>query len=171
MPPPQSSADAVAAPRSVVDECVAQRTAIYRTLVALTADPDLANDLAQEVVLRGIERADQYRGPAPVGAWLHRIAINAWTDHLRRRRIRRLIGLDRGEARDAPSRPTADPDDLLDVRAALSRLPARQRAAIVLRYYQDYDYASIGQALGVTAGSAGAILSRALDRLRSDLGG
>ena len=144
---------------------------MYRTLLALTGDPDLADDLAQEAVARGIERAAQYRGPAPVGAWVHRIALNAWRDHLRRQRIRRRIGLDRPEAAALPAAPEREPADLVDLRRALARLPPRQRAALVLRYYHEYDYAAIGEALGITAGSVGSLLSRALERLRAELGG
>lgn len=156
--------------RSVVDACVAERLPIYRTLLALTADPDLADELAQEAVARGIERADQYRGPAPVGAWMHRIALNLWRDHLRRARIRRWIGLDRPEVQAVPSNAPVDPVDVVDVRGALEKLPPRERAALVMRYYHGYDYAAVGAALGVTAGSAGAILSRAIAHLRAELG-
>jgi len=154
--------------RSVVDACVAERVAVYRTLLAVTGDPGLAEEIAQEAVARGIERAAQYRGPAPVGAWLHRIALNAWRDHLRRQRMRRWVGLDRAETVPAEDR-AATPADLVDMRRALERLPPRQRAALVLRYYHDYDYAAVGAALGITEGSAGALLSRALDRLRAEL--
>lgn len=171
---PEPGASQVAATHSaglsVVDACVAERVALFRTLLALTSDPDLADDLAQEAVARGIERADQYRGPAPVGAWMHRIALNLWRDHLRRTRIRRWVGLDRPEAQAVPSPDQVDPADLVDVRRALARLNPRERAALVLRYYHGYDYAAIGAALGVTAGSAGAILSRGIARLRAELG-
>jgi RNA polymerase sigma factor (sigma-70 family) len=153
--------------RSVVDACVAERVAVYRTLLAMTGDPGVAEEIAQEAVARGIERAAQYRGPAPVGAWLHRIALNAWRDQLRRQRLRRWVGLDRAEA--VPAEDPTTSADLVDMRRALARLPPRQRAALVLRYYHDYDYAAVGAALGVTEGSAGALLSRALDRLRSEL--
>ncbi len=159
-----------AARRSVGEACVAERTALYRTLLAVTGDPDLADDLAQEAVARGIERAAQYRGPAPVGAWLHRIALNAWRDHLRRRRLRRWIGLDRPDAVAAPDRRASDLAEAVDLRAALARLPERQRAAIVLRYYHEYDYAAIAEALGTTEGTVGSLLSRGLERLRNDLG-
>jgi RNA polymerase sigma factor (sigma-70 family) len=49
---------------------------------------------------------------------------------------------------------------------ALDVLPARQRAAVILRYYHDYDYATIAQILKTTSTNVGAMLSRALDRLR-----
>ena len=49
---------------------------------------------------------------------------------------------------------------------ALDVLPARQRAAVVLRYYHDYDYATIARILNTTSTNVGAMLSRALDRLK-----
>jgi RNA polymerase sigma factor (sigma-70 family) len=51
----------------------------------------------------------------------------------------------------------------------VAALPPRQRASLVLRYYHDYSYAAVGEALGITEGAAGALLSRALDRLRDEL--
>jgi RNA polymerase sigma factor (sigma-70 family) len=52
---------------------------------------------------------------------------------------------------------------------ALDTLPARHRAAVILRYYHDYDYAAIAHILGTTPTNVGAMLSRALDRLRVGL--
>jgi RNA polymerase sigma-70 factor (ECF subfamily) len=151
------------------DACAAERLSVFRTLLAVSGDPDLAEDLAQDTLRRALERREQYRGDAPLGAWLHRIALNSWRDHVRWRRLRRWVGLD-DPAADAVAAPAGgDADATLDLRRALARLPDRQRAAIVLRYYHDYDYAEIGAALGVTAGSAGSILSRAVDRLEVEL--
>ncbi len=52
---------------------------------------------------------------------------------------------------------------------ALDVLPARQRAAVILRYYHDYDYTTIAQILNTTSTNVGAMLSRALDRLKDAL--
>lgn len=155
--------------REVAAVCAEQLVPLYRTMLALTGDPDLAEDLAQDAIARGIQRARQYRGPAPVGAWVHRIALNLWRDHLRRRRILRFVGLDAPDAATFAAPAGRDAGEIVDVLVALRRLPERQRAAVVLRYYHDYDYAAIGEALGITAGSAGAVLSRALARLREEL--
>ena len=54
----------------------------------------------------------------------------------------------------------------LTVYEALEQLSGRQRAAVVLRYYHDYDYARIAQILNTTSTNVGAMLSRALDRLK-----
>jgi RNA polymerase sigma-70 factor (ECF subfamily) len=159
----------LADPGAFADACAAERLAIFRTLLAVSGDPDLADDLAQDALKRALERREQYRGDAPLGAWLHRIALNSWRDHVRWRRLRRWVGLDDPATWAVAAPPAGDPDAAIDLRRALARLPDRQRAAIVLRYYHDYDYAAIGAALGVTAGSAGSILSRAIDRLEAEL--
>ena len=52
---------------------------------------------------------------------------------------------------------------------ALDALPARQRAAVILRYYHDYDYATIARTLNTSSTNVGAMLSRALDRLKDAL--
>ena len=158
------------ADRPFAAACAAERPALYRTLVALTGDPHLADDLTQETLARALARSAQYRGDAPLGAWLHRIALNAWRDHLRWRRLRRWVGIDDPQLRGAGSPDPPDPDAVLDVRHAIAGLPERQRLAIVLRYYHDYDYAAIAVALGVAPGTVGSLLTRALERLSADLG-
>ncbi|HVA85929.1 MAG TPA: RNA polymerase sigma factor, partial [Candidatus Saccharimonadales bacterium] len=158
-------------------EAVAEhRLALFRTLLAVSGDRDLAEDLCQDAIERAIQRRAQYRSEAPLGAWLHRIALNRWRDHLRWRRVRRLVGVDRGAGETSGSgRDWAvgrgAVEESIDLRAALLRIPARERAAIVLRYYHGYDYAAIGEALGVTQGSAGSILSRARRHLEVELNG
>jgi len=60
-------------------------------------------------------------------------------------------------------------DNRLALIQALDVLPAQHRAAVILRYYLDYDYATIAQILGTTSTNVGAMLSRALDRLKAAL--
>jgi RNA polymerase sigma-70 factor (ECF subfamily) len=59
----------------------------------------------------------------------------------------------------------------VDIERALQRLAPQQRAAVVLRYHHDFDYATIAAILGTSPGNVGSILSRALQRLRHDLDG
>jgi len=57
----------------------------------------------------------------------------------------------------------------LAILEALDILPAQQRAAVILRYYHDYDYATIARILDTSSTNVGAMLSRALDRLKAAL--
>jgi len=139
----------------------------YRTALGIVREPALAADVTQEAYVSAYRSRDQFRGDAPSGAWLHKIVVNKALSALRRHPVVR---------RDADLTPFLVPDTaagtttrlaLLD---ALDALPPRQRAAVILRYYHDYDYATTAQILGTTSTNVGAMLSRALDRLRVALG-
>jgi RNA polymerase sigma-70 factor (ECF subfamily) len=140
--------------------------AAYRTALGIVRDASLAADVTQQAYVTAYERKDQFRGDAPSGAWLHRIVVNHALAALRRHRpaVRELGLVDPGRPDEA--RATADRVALF---AAMGALPPKQRAAVVLRYYHDYDYATIAGILGTSATNVGAMLSRALDRLRGEL--
>lgn len=150
-------------------ETLYERTypAIYRTTLGICGDPGLAADVTQDAYESAFRERSHFRGEVPVEAWLHRIAVNAALTGLRRRRVRWAEPLDPTE-HDRPG-AVDDPADALTVREALAHLDPRHRAAIVLRYYHDFDYATIAAILQTSTGNVGAMLSRALDRLRTDL--
>ena len=138
----------------------------YRTALGIVRDPALAADVTQDAFVSAYRHRDRFRGEAPSGAWLHRIVVNRALSALRGRRTPR---------RDVDLAPLIAPDDaagttsrlvLLD---ALDALPPRQRAAVILRYYHDYDYATIAQILNTTSTNVGAMLSRSLGRLKDAL--
>lgn len=141
--------------------------AVYRTILAISGDPALAAELAQDTFVTAYRQRATFRGDVPFDAWVHRIAVNMTLSTLRRRRVRWAEPFDPAR-HDRPGR-TADLGDAVDVQRALRRLEPRQRAAIVLRFYHDFDYATIASIMGVTTGTVGATLSRAMDRLRHDL--
>jgi RNA polymerase sigma factor (sigma-70 family) len=134
----------------------------YRTALGIVRDQALAADVTQEAYVAAFKVRGRFRGEAPSAAWLHRIVVNQALTALRRRAkahpTRIAARLPRDDASGTLMR--------LTVYEALDQLPPRQRAAVVLRYYHDYDYARIAQILGTSATNVGAMLSRALDRLR-----
>ena len=138
----------------------------YRTALGIVRDPGLAADITQDAYVSAYRERDRFRGEAPSAAWLHRIVVNQALSAMRRRRPTR---------RDADLSPFITPDaaagtaSRLALFDALDGLAPRQRAAVILRYYHDYDYATIAQILGTTSSNVGAMLSRALDRLRGAL--
>jgi RNA polymerase sigma-70 factor (ECF subfamily) len=135
----------------------------YRTALGIVRDPALAGDVTQEAYVAAYRHRRRYRGEAPSTAWLHRIVVNQALAALRRRRATSPVGdLSPWTAPDAAGGTVAR----MALLQALDVLPARQRAAVVLRYYHDYDYARIAQILNTTSTNVGAMLSRALDRLR-----
>ena len=138
----------------------------FRTALAIVRDATLAADVTQEAYVSAYAKREAFRGASPSQAWLHRIVVNQSLAALRRRRpiVREIRLVEAGRADD-----TLIAADRLALDGALARLTPRQRAAVVLRYYHDYDYATIAQILGTTSTNVGALLSRALDRLRVEL--
>jgi RNA polymerase sigma-70 factor (ECF subfamily) len=138
----------------------------YRTALGIVREPSLAADVVQEAYVSAYQHRDRFRGDAPGPAWLHRIVVNAALAALRRRRTRvrevAIVGFVRPD-------DTTQAAERLTLLGALEALTPRQRAAVVLRYYHDYDYLTIAQMLGTSPTNVGAMLSRALDRLRVEL--
>jgi RNA polymerase sigma-70 factor (ECF subfamily) len=141
--------------------------AAFRTAYGICGDSGTAEDVTQDAYAAAYRDRDKFRGDAPVGAWIQRIVVNAALSAVRRRRVVWIEPLE--EVRH--DRPIAAPDalDAVSLRAALASLNPEQRAAVVLRYYHDFDYATIATMLDTTSGNVGSLLNRALVKLRADL--
>lgn len=132
---------------------------------------DEAEDVTQEVFLRAWRHAGRYDpGKAAVSTWLYRIATNLCIDRARRGGIRRFLGLEAApeEPSDAPGAEQimAGRQRLAATRAALARLPARQRQALVLRAAGELSTGEIAATLGITPGAAEQLLVRGRAALR-----
>lgn len=134
-----------------------------------------AQDAAQEVYLRAWTAARSYDPTrAAVSTWLYRIAVNHCIDRNRRTAFRRFFGLE-----DAPEPQDDTPDalrtltakqDLARTRAEITRLPDRQRQALLLRVIADMDTATIAATLGTGPAAVEQLLVRARATLRHRLG-
>ncbi len=143
---------------------------------ALPARED-AEDATTEIFMKVRDKLGQYDASRPFTAWLYKVSANHCWDILRRRRIRQ--DLETGEVEILPLEHP-DPgqlDQLMEestsqqVRAALARMPARARMALVLRYFSDMSYDEIAEALGVRRAFVGVVLLRARHQLREILTG
>lgn len=134
----------------------------FRLALARTADREMARDAVQEGFARAIRARTRYRGSGPLAAWLARCVLNATHDLVRRRAAR-----DSRESVDAEAWTPDTPNG--DVRSALRQLPARQRDALFLRFYLDFDYATIAETLGVEIGTVSATLHAARQKLAEAL--
>jgi RNA polymerase sigma factor (sigma-70 family) len=130
----------------------------YRFALARTSDPELARDAVQEGFARAIRAAHTFRGSGSLEAWIGRCVLNAAIDASRKAAAQELEIHPGDEAR-----LSVEPDG--DVREALRRLPVRQRDALFLRYYLDFDYATIAETLGVEVGTVSATLHAARENL------
>jgi RNA polymerase sigma-70 factor, ECF subfamily len=159
------------------------RPQIFRFLLASTRDLDLAETLTQECFLKAHRNWASFRGESSVATWLMRIAINLQKDHWRNRRMQfwrltRTNAVDLDEASEwLPSRESSQEQKLLarervsQVWQAVKGLSERQRTVFLLRYVEELELSEIAQTTGLSEGTVKAHLSRALGRVRAELGG
>ncbi|NLT30194.1 MAG: RNA polymerase sigma factor SigM [Propionibacterium sp.] len=131
-----------------------------------------AADALQDAYISAFRRAHTFRGDSQVTTWLHRIVVNACLDRIRRNKVRRAEALpeevDRAEIMAAPSNAEqaveqAETRDV--VRAALSRLNADQRAALVLVDMEGYSVEEAARILGCATGTIKSRCSRGRAKL------
>jgi RNA polymerase sigma-70 factor (sigma-E family) len=138
-----------------------------RLAYLLTGDAGLAEDLAQDAFVRVLGRFRDLRNPESFWWYLRKTVVNLSRSYFRRRRIERAF-LDR--ERSEPESPAPlDPDERRAMQQALLRLRQEQRAAVVLRYFEDLTEAQTAEVLGWPVGTVKSTVSRALDRLRKEL--
>jgi RNA polymerase sigma-70 factor (ECF subfamily) len=154
-------------------------------LVHMTGNRDQAEDIFQETFKRVHEKADTFAGDH-FRNWLFAIATHLAIDSLRRRKRTRFASLNQSidcgddDCRDlstlAVVEDTCDPVDeaakseqKAKVRQAIDSLPAKQRAALVLAYYQQLSYSQVAQVLGCSVGTVKTQMYRALRRLADKL--
>lgn len=132
-----------------------------RVAASVTGDSERARDAVQEAFATAVGKRGSFRGDGPLEAWVWRIVLNA-----ARSDARRIIPpVDYAE----PAATNGHPEQDVELRVALSRLPERQRTAVFLRYYADLDYVAIGEALGISTGTVAATLNAAHTALRTRL--
>jgi RNA polymerase sigma-70 factor (ECF subfamily) len=159
------------------------RPQIFRFLLASTRDMDLAETLTQECFLKAHRNWAHFRGESSAMTWLMRIAINLQKDHWRNRRLQfwrqtRTNSVDLDEASDwLPSGERSAEQQMLareqvgHVWKAMSGLSERQRTVFLLRYVEEQELGDIARATGLSEGTVKAHLSRALGKVRAELGG
>ena len=145
----------------------------HRIAYRMLGDASEAEDVAQEAMLRLWNGADKWQaGGAGVSAWLARVATNLCLDRLRRRKFVS------DEAVPERADSAAGADEMIDEErlrartvAAVQALPDRQRAAIILTYYEGHSNIMGAQALDMNIKAFESLLLRARSALRATLGG
>jgi RNA polymerase sigma-70 factor (sigma-E family) len=146
-------------------EVAARRAALLRTAYLLTGHHQVAEDLVQVALVKVVppwRRIADHPEPY-VRAVLARESVSRW----RRRRWREVTS-DTIPGRDQPGDPPADPaDDRLALQQAIRALPPRQRAVVVLRYYEDLTERETAHVLGIAVGTVKSQTRDGLARLRT----
>jgi RNA polymerase sigma-70 factor (sigma-E family) len=133
----------------------------------LTGDWAQAEELAQEALVRTWWRWPVVRRHHRPEDYARKVLVNRHRSLLRRTLVETRHA---GRLRPEPAGRVADPEDALMLRAALGRLSARQRAVVVLRYQLDLSEAEVARLLRLPVGTVKSTASRALARLREELG-
>lgn len=128
------------------------QTMVRAMTFRMTGSLDDAEELAQDAFIRAFQQLPKFNGSAKFSSWLCKIAINLSLDW--KRRENRRAGIHSTWAADAYAEPPSNdgfPDELSrKVQDALNRLPAKQRAAIVLTVYENQSHAEAAKTLGCT---------------------
>ena len=132
-----------------------QRVKLWRSLLAYSADPEVASDSVAEAFAQAYARGAGLRDPA---AWVWRTAFRVAAAELSRRRK---------ENAQAPEQSAHLPDSLQDVLAALRSISPNQRLAVVLHDYADRPVAEVAATMGITRATVHVHLSQGRRRLRN----
>lgn len=156
----------------VLDQLVRERhgaLVAYATL--LTGDRREAEDLVQDALVRTFSRGRPGTEIHRAEGYVRSAILSTYVDGFRRRRrwaaVRHLFAQDAERTQPGPER--ASPDRL-DLRSALDLLSPRQRACVVLRFYEDLSVPQIGEALAISTGAAKRYLSEGVHALERALG-
>lgn len=141
-----------------------------RLAYLLTGNRQQAEDLVQEAFVRCVGRFRHLRLPDAFDAYLRRTIVNLHTSGLRRRRLERAwLARERVEAAHGTA-TLPDVGGRHDLWGALARIPARQRAALVLRYYEDLSERETANVLGCSVAAVKSLVARGSAALRNEIG-
>ncbi len=146
---------------------------ITMMILRMVKDLEEAKDISQTVFLKAYEGLPTFMMNSSFKTWLYRIALNAASDYIRKRKPNILL-----DSFDDFPAPPLSPGEQLDrsrylerLRRAIEELPEKQRLTLQLRIYEELDYSEIAGILGGTAGGARGNFFQATKTLRQKLGG
>jgi RNA polymerase sigma-70 factor (ECF subfamily) len=180
-PSPALVSRAQAGDRQALAELIqSQQSYVYSIAMSLMHNPADAADMTQEAFIRLMRSLGTYRGETRFTTWLYRLVTNICLDGLRRRG-RPVESLDEAVGEDdAATRADrlvdadrwAQPDEQLrfresaaEVRAALAQLPAPQRLALTLHYFEDMRYEEIATVMGLPLNTVKSHIRRGKERM------
>lgn len=153
---------------------------VLRVARRLLGDEEEARDLAQDALLKAHQNLDRFRAESSLKTWVMRITVNEGLKRIRRRRLKDKVagwfksgasgaaGASYGLARAMSPEKMAGLAEQIEVLArVLDRLPAQQRAVLVLRYMEGLGIREIAETLGIGPGTVKTHLVRAVRKVRS----
>jgi RNA polymerase sigma-70 factor (ECF subfamily) len=150
--------------------------AVYRAAYRITGNAMDAEDVLQTVFTRLLRREEQPDLSENAGSYLHRAAVNAALDLMRRRKRARKVDLDEvgdtlvDHQEPGPERTQGSREIKSRLRAAMAQLSPRQAEIFTLRYLEGLGNLEIAKLLGASQTSIAVLLHRARHRLQKELG-
>ncbi|WP_175412419.1 SigE family RNA polymerase sigma factor [Streptomyces sp. TRM64462] len=143
---------------------------LLRTARSLTANPSDAEDLLQTALAKTFVAWERIEDHRALDGYVRRALVNTRTSQWRKRKVDEFACDELPEPPGQPDQPDAAERQALHdaMWRAVMRLPDRQRAMVVLRYYEDLSEAQTAAVLGVSVGTVKSAVSRALGKLRED---
>lgn len=142
---------------------------LYKYLLKATMDPQVAEDITQDTIVRCMEKMASYNGSSSFSSWMITIATRLYIDRMRRRsREREWIRREQG-IRSIRWQFETQGEEWSDVLDSLSRVPSPQRISLLLKHYYGYSYAEIGRILGIPEGTAKSRAAYGLRQLREEM--
>ena len=151
-----------------LDFAEASRTRLRRTAFLMCGDWERASDITQEALIRLYVAWPRIDKGAGLSSYARRTVVSIAIDWSRRKSSSELPDADLDGGRFAD--PTDGIADRITILNALATLAPRQRACVVLRYYEDLSVAEVARMLGCREGTVKSQTARALDTLRKILG-
>lgn len=142
---------------------------LLRTARSLTANPCDAEDLLQTALAKTYVAWERIEDHRALDGYVRRALLNTRTSQWRKRKVDEFACEELPEREAFPAPDPAEQQSLHDAMwRAVLKLPDRQRAMVVLRYYEDLSEAQTAEVLGVSIGTVKSAVSRALGKLRED---
>lgn len=145
------------------------RRQVYQVCFRFVNNHEDASDLTQDVFIRAFKGLRNFKGDSALGTWLYRVGVNACLNRaaLKKTDVEPLEAAPRVDDRAAsPLEEVLRGERATAVRAAIDRLPPKQRATLILRVYQELSHQEIAEILGSTVGAVKANFFHALGNLK-----
>lgn len=142
---------------------------VYALCYRFAGNHEDASDLAQDVFVRAYRALGRFKGQSSIGTWLYRIGVNVCLNRVGANKpvVESLADTERlASAVENPADAVLRGERTANVRAAIARLPKKQRATLVLRVYHELPHGRIASILGTSEGAVKANFFHALRNLR-----
>jgi RNA polymerase sigma-70 factor (ECF subfamily) len=145
---------------------------VYRLCFRFAGNHEDANDLTQETFIKAYRALPRFRGDSAFPTWVYRIAVNTCLNFKASRRPEgELLEETLPDERPGMDQALLRRDEAKRVRAAIQKLPEKQRATLILKTYHDLTHEEVARAMGATVGTTKANFFHALGNLKRILGG